>query len=585
MMHKNYNETIQYPFLNQIFAKSRRINFNSKEHKYFLDTFELNAVTNHINSFRKEFESFRIASRLAKLYNEKHNLKNKYNERHASYYLELWNAKKEMACNRGTYIHLYAESYPFFDEPKIKEHHYIQNFWNDLDTKYIFIGSEIRVYSSKLKIAGTLDCLLYNIETEKFVVIDFKGLPLDTPILTNEGWVNMENLNLKHKVFDKDGNMCNIINISNIHEKKCLKIKFDNNEEIISDFEHKWLIHKGYRKKPYIMTTQEIKDYFDKEGTQLPAYKTLKIYNPKPLNNPNKELPIDPYVFGIWLGDGHSADGKVTQMNPEVWKEIEKRGYLLGKDVSGNGCGKAQTRTIFGLATELRKLNLLKNKHLPEIFLLSSFEQRLDVLRGFMDADGYYNKTRKRFVLSTTRKKQVNFSVELLTSLGLKPTVIDCYRPCNNKKIKAYDVCFTTSDFNPFLSRNKDINLKVNNEHKYRRIKSVTDIEQVKTKCIEVDSPSHTYLATKSLIVTHNTNEDIHKKESGYFLEPFESFANTKLNSYVLQLNFYKYCLEEMFDEEFYVEDLWILWLNETNDNYKLIPLQTLDLNEYLNIN
>jgi hypothetical protein len=582
-LHKNFDKNIQNNLLHKIYEKSRRIRFDKDKHKYFLDTFELCSVTSHLDSYKKEFETYKIANRLCKLHNEKYSLFNTLHERKPEYYVELWTAKRDMAAARGTYIHLYAQNFPYFDEPKIKEHQFIIDYFNDLSDDFIFIGSEIKVYSTKLKIAGTLDGLLWNKNTNKLVLLDWKGLPLDTPILTNKGWINMEKLTLEHKVFDKEGNICNINHISDIHEKKCLKIKFDNNEEIVSDFEHRWLIHKGFNKNPYVMTTQEIKDYFDKEGMRLHSKKTLRIYNPKPLNNRNKKLPIDPYVFGIWLGDGHSADGKVTQMNPEVWNEIEKRGYKLGNDVSQGGSGKAQTRTIFGLATELRKLNLLKNKHLPEIFLLSSFEQRLDILRGFMDADGYYNKTRKRFVLSTTRKKQVNFSVELLASLGLKSTVIDCYRPCNNKKIKAYDICFTTSDFNPFLSRNKNINLKVNNIHKYRRIISVEDTEQVKTKCIEVDSPSHTYLATKSLIVTHNTNQEIHKKDSGNLAEPFSKFKATKLNTYMLQLNFYKFCLEEMFEKDL-VEKLEIVWLNEINKSYELIPLQILDLKEYLNI-
>ena len=582
-MHKNFNKEIQDKLLNKIHEKSRKIKFLPKEHKYFLDVFELSSVSSFIDKYKKKFETYKIAHKLCKNFNTKHSLYNTLHERKPEYYVELWAAKRDMAAAKGTYIHLFAQSFPYFEEAKIKEHNFIINYFNNLKSNYIFIGSEIRVFSTKLKLAGTLDCLLWNTETNKLVILDFKGLPLDTPILTNKGWINMEKLNLSHKVFDKDGNICRIKHISDIHEIKCLKIKFDNNEEIISDFEHRWLIHKGFNKNPYIMTTQEIKDYFDKEGMQLHSKKILRIYNPKPLNNPNKKLPIDPYVFGIWLGDGHSADGKVTQMNLEVWNEIKKRGYKLGNDVSQGGAGKAQTRTIFGLATELRKLNLLKNKHLPEIFLLSSFEQRLDILRGFMDADGYYNKTRKRFVLSTTRQYQVNFSVELLSSLGIKSTVLNCYKSCNNKKIQAWDICFVTTDFNPFLSRNKDINFNINNEHKYRRIVSVEDTEQVKTKCIEVDSPSHTYLATKSLIVTHNTNEDIHKKDSGYFDKPFNKFKSTKLNSYMLQLNFYKHCLEEMFEKDL-VESLQIIWVNDINDSYKIIPLQILDLKEYLNI-
>ena len=81
-------------------------------------------------------------------------------------------------------------------------------------------------------------------------------------------------------------------------------------------------------------------------------------------------------------------------------------------------------RTIFNLRTELNKLNLLNNKHIPTMYLLSSYEQRLDLLKGFMDADGYYNPTRKRFVMATTREHQADYLITLLATLGVKPTKI-----------------------------------------------------------------------------------------------------------------------------------------------------------------
>ena len=63
-MHKNYNENIQIRLLNKIIEKSRRIQFHPKEHKYFLDTFELTSVTTQIDTYRSEFQSNKIASSL-----------------------------------------------------------------------------------------------------------------------------------------------------------------------------------------------------------------------------------------------------------------------------------------------------------------------------------------------------------------------------------------------------------------------------------------------------------------------------------------------------------------------------------------
>ncbi len=422
-------------------------------------------------------------------------------------------------------------------------------------------------------IAGTADIILYNKQTNKFIIADYKGLPLDTPILTNIGWVNMGDLTLQHKVFDKDGKMCNIKNISNIHNKKCLKIIFDNKEEIISDFEHRWLIHKGNNKKGLVMTTQDIKDYIDSFNKPLSSFQTLRILNNEAIDIPNIELPIDPYVFGVWLGDGHKADGKITQMNNKVWQEIEHRGYLLSADLSQGGAGLAQTRTVYGLEKELRKLNLLKNKHLPEVFILSSKKQKIDILRGLMDSDGYYNKKRKRFVLTTTKKEQVKFSTELLASLGIKSTVISCKKYCKEKIIKGFDVCFTTELFNPFLCRNENIKIKTNKQNTYRRIVSVEEVEQVLTRCIEVDSVSHTFLCTKRLIPTHNTNKDLFKNFKGKKLKaPFNNLLDNPFGKYNIQLSMYQILFELTGYE---VEDRFIIWL-KPNSEYEIFYTQDL---------
>jgi hypothetical protein len=383
------------------------------------------------------------------------------------------------------------------------------------------------------------------------ICTDWKGLPLDTLILTGTGWKTMGTLDINDKVYDKDGNLVNIKHISGVKNKKCLKIIFDNKEEVISDFEHRWLVFTETCGKKYekVMTTQEIKDYNDNLNPRN-CTNILKIENPKPLNNLNIELPIDPYVLGVWLGDGHQADGKITQANEKVWNEIKKRGYEIGNDVSGGCAGLATTRTIFGLSTYLRKLNLLKDKHVPDIYLLSSYEQRLDLLRGLMDADGYYHKTRKRFILNTTREQQADFCIKIISSLGLKTTLLKYKTVLNSKTIQCFTVQFTTTEINPFLSRNEIIDSgNIKNSRTYRTIKSVEEVDSVPTKCIEVDSPSNTYLFSRSLIVTHNTNKP-KNFESHWFtipmLKPFEQYDDTALSHYYLQLPFYVRLLLQM---------------------------------------
>ena len=543
---------------NKIKEYFKELQFDAQKHSYEVRGKPLTSVSKTISKYVEKVDFDKIAGFIAK----------KRGITKAEVLAE-WNAKKVASCNQGTSVHMFGENYFKGKEPTNGFEQAIVKFWDNIPDYIEPFLFELQMFSETLGIAGTSDIILFNNKTGKFIIADYKGLPLDTPILTNIGWVNMGDLTLQHKVFDKDGKMCNIKNISNIHNKKCLKIIFDNKEEIISDFEHRWLIHKGNNKKGLVMTTQDIKDYIDSFNKPLSSFQTLRILNNEAIDIPNIELPIDPYVFGVWLGDGHKADGKITQMNNKVWKEIENRGYILGPDLSQGNSGLAQTRTVYGLEKELRKLNLLKNKHLPSIFILSSKEQKIDILRGLMDSDGYYNKHRKRFVLSTTKKNQVEFCTELLASLGIKSTIIPCNKYCKEKIIKGFDVCFSTNLFNPFLCRNENIKVITNNQNKYRRIISVEEVKQVPTKCIEVDSLSHTFLCTKRLIPTHNTNEDLFKNYKGKtLLAPFEDLLDSPYNKYQLQLSMYQLLFEQC---GFEVESRRIIWLkpNGTYENFK----------------
>jgi replicative DNA helicase len=354
----------------------------------------------------------------------------------------------------------------------------------------------------------------------------------------------MGDLEKSDKVYDKDGNLVNILNISKVKNKKCLKMVFDNNEGIISDFEHRWLVYTQNCgvKKEMVMTTQEIKDYND-NLIKRDSYKILKIENSKPLNNPNIKLPIDPYILGMWLGDGHKVDAKITQANPKVWDEIKKRGYRVGKDLSQGGAGEATTRTVFDMQHELRELKLLNNKHVPDIYLNASYEQRLDLLRGLMDSDGTFNKTRNRFVMASTKEKQADFYIEVASSLGLKCTKTKYSKKFKGKLIPCFNAEFTTDKFNPFLCRNENLDFKIlKDKNSYRNIVSVEEVNSVQTKCIEVNSPSNTFLCGKNFLVTHNTNKiknfQVHHYTSP-MLPPFESEMDTALAHYKIQLPLY----------------------------------------------
>lgn len=549
------------------------VNFFEKGHKYIIKGEEhrdIKSVSSLMKYFYEPFDTENIALQWATSRNlEVEDVK------------LAWKGEGDISTEHGSKVHLFAEDYikwKYFNSKKKpvvfdKQSLGALQFINDLPNYLIPVATELVMYSPLHWYSGTCDGVLFNTQNNKFVIFDWKGLPLDTPILTNSGWKTMGTLDYSDKVFDKDGMPVDIKVISNIKNKKCIRITFDNNETITSDYEHRWLIFKGYGryKKEEVLTSEEILNYYKNTENLKYSKNIIKIENPKPINTPNINLPIDPYVFGIWLGDGHSTDSKITQANEKVWEEIEKRGYKLGNNLCKN-CGKAQTRTVFGIYKFLKELNLIKNKHIPKIYLLSSYSQRIDILRGLMDSDGYYNKKRKRYVLSTTRLKQVDFCVELLATLGIKTTIIKYNKKINDKLIPCYDVCFYVNNINPFLSRNQDIELYRINSCEYRIIKKIEAVESIPTKCIEVDSKTHTFLFGKSLTVTHNTNNEIEHK--GYFKKPPLLNINKKYNliqdnlgKYSVQFSFYHLLLEEA---GFDIQGRILVHLQEDKKNKKL---------------
>lgn len=112
-----------------------------------------------------------------------------------------------------------------------------------------------------------------------------------------------------------------------------------------------------------------------------------------------KELPIPPYILGIWLGDGTSCRPEITNMDNEVINEWCAYGKSIGLNIHiSNNKSKANIYTYTTKGTEysqniftnaLRELNILNNKHIPLQYLTGDKAQRTELLAGILDSDGY----------------------------------------------------------------------------------------------------------------------------------------------------------------------------------------------------
>lgn len=510
--------------------------------------------------------------------------------------LDAWDEENRRSCERGTKIHAELEN-SFYKKGKdidlskyqiggkfecLKDHTAL-DLENGVYPEYLI--SRVSA-DGKLCIAGQIDLLIK--KGNKIIIGDWKGLPLDTEIPTLEGWSTIADLQEGDIIFDKDGNPTKIIHKSEIHNNPCYKITFDNGDTIVADHEHRWEVsfstaknskyHGEYRTQ--VMTTEEIANYLKTLPEKRVAYDIPKIVNPKPLNLEKKDLPIDPYVLGCWLGDGSKQCGAITNETNNVLSEIQRRGYNLGDDISAEN--RTSTYTILGIYGKLKELNLINNKHIPDIYQRASYEQRLDLLRGLMDTDGYYNSKRKRFVMETAQEWQCYDFIKLLASLGIKSTKFDIIKKLNGKEFHEYSINFSTRGLNPFLMRNQEVDYPTKDACTYRKIDKVELVETVPTQCLEVDSPSHTFLCTNKMIVTHNTNKEI--KMKSFFDKNTRSTVKMKfpLNHlddvnywhYTLQLSTYAWMIQKL-NPEFEIEDLVLVHFDH-NDNMTVYHLEYL---------
>lgn len=345
-----------------------------------------------------------------------------------------------------------------------------------------------------------------------------KALALDTPIDTPSGWKTMGELQKGDFVYSVDGKPTRIIATSEVmYDHDCYKVTFEDGEEIVADADHIWtVVTKNSRrmKRGYFDTTTKemLSDFVrvrpDGKGSE---YK-YRVPVPEAVEYEDRNLDIHPYMLGVWLGDGYSAGPRIilSPEDSELLDNIYQVGY--GSKVSvnrdGNWVASIIPRDGVLFVKKLRSLNVLNNKHIPESYLRSSVQQRMELLRGLMDTDGYAEK-RGQCEITQKNKVIIDGISELLSSLAIKHTVRQKNARCNGKDAgTVYTVLFYVSKENScFKLTRKHERLKDRLASRMSN-KSIVSIEahpSVPVKCIAVEHESKLYLAGKKHTATHNT--------------------------------------------------------------------------------
>ena len=146
------------------------LNFDEETHSYTWNGKQLLSTTAYIDRFSGDFNAY-FASEAK---GNKNLRLNPLDKRNGTYYRNRWKFQREEASNAGNRVHAFAECYPNFDAPLCNKEQGVLDFYEKLNKKYIILFTEFRVYDSATLRAGTMDGLLYNTETGKLVIIDWK---------------------------------------------------------------------------------------------------------------------------------------------------------------------------------------------------------------------------------------------------------------------------------------------------------------------------------------------------------------------------------------------------------------------------
>jgi replicative DNA helicase len=358
-----------------------------------------------------------------------------------------------------------------------------------------------------------------------------KDQPISEPVLTPTGWVTMGDIKVGDKVIGSDGKEQYVLGVYPQGVRPMYKVEFSDGTHTFCGFEHLWSVNtlnmrtaktrvngKGVYKPNYgykVLKTSDMMNDIKKRGRynyRLPVV--------SPVEFEVKEVPIDPYLLGLLLGDG-GIKKQVTLTTADV-ELVEYAESVLPNNsrikrvtnTKYNHRITKQSGLINPVIMSLKNMDLYgcgsNNKFIPKDYIYNSSEVRISLLQGLMDTDGYVDK--KGTVQFTTVSKQLSEDVrELVLSLGGTVRINTKIPTYNYNGIKkegqlAYNITISFANnvvpfkllrkINRYYKRTKYL------EQKY--VKSITYSHDEGSVCIKVSNPDCLYV-TRDYVLTHNT--------------------------------------------------------------------------------
>lgn len=320
-------------------------------------------------------------------------------------------------------------------------------------------------------------------------------------VATTKGLKKHGDLIVGDYVFGRDGTPVKVLWVSEKTRSEYV-VSFSDGAKIECHGNHEWTVYNRFRKKEETIETKHMASstIYNGDGKRGSRYKYHVDSNVCVMFD-SRNVDLDPYVLGAWLGDGDSSCGIIHIGNNDV--EIIGNSTYKFKESKGT-----TTRRFYSpeLNLLLKNNGLIKNKHIPDMYKYNSVEVRKNVIAGLIDTDGYVYHRNGRITISNTNKRIIDDAAFILRSLGQSVVVCE-FKPrvsssgIVGKKI-VYQLCFNpTMTFPTKVKRKKITKLSIN---KKRAIVSIERKEGLGYgNCIQVEGGI--YLVGDTFIPTHNS--------------------------------------------------------------------------------
>ena len=351
-----------------------------------------------------------------------------------------------------------------------------------------------------------------------------KAHPYSQHVYTPDGIKTWGSIKVGDLLFGDDGKTTKVIDIPFDDFTDIYKITTRDGRIVYASEDHLWKVYQhGFKEKYTIKSTKELLCNY--KGTRKISDRNPNGVEFKygiPINNSVEfsiqSTKVDPYTFGLLLGDGSFRGSGVNN----VYFTSEESDMETYKTYIPYKIKKWNTKMGYGIeidkfSTILKEYGLFftksDGKFIPDEYKFNSKEIRLELLKGLMDSDGYVGDTGIP-TIGLSSKRMIDDIAFIARSLGYNCRYTK--QKAGYKKEGVYIPCLDTYILSIFTNdKIFKLNRKNNKLTEFKsgysrsnkiqsRIINIEYSHKEKAKCVTVDNESHCYLIG-DFITTHNS--------------------------------------------------------------------------------